>query len=185
MKASDLERLGEPGDGHLGLGDAAVAAGSGLGGDRLRRPPPGPAPAAARARRPVRLRAAGPQAAARRGAGWTTTSPWLSVAWTSFSDAPSPTAKVAAAAPNAIAATIVADRSGTGERVSQAEGHRPWQREPRGQPGRPLTAAGPRGAPDGEHVDGAQPSGPGRRRPGGRGDQRQRAGEHQRRRPTA
>src|SRR6266536_1371074 len=41
--------------------------------------------------------------------GWMTTSPWLSVAWTWFKEAPSPTAKVAAAAPNAIAATIVAD----------------------------------------------------------------------------
>ena len=39
-----------------------------------------------------------------------TTSPWLSVAWTWFSEAASPTAKVAAAAPNAIAVTIVAER---------------------------------------------------------------------------
>jgi hypothetical protein len=45
-----------------------------------------------------------------RRPGSTTTSPWLSVACTWFREAPSPTANVTEAAPNAIAATIVADR---------------------------------------------------------------------------
>ena len=110
--------------------------------------------------------------------GWTTTSPWLSVAWTWFREAPSPTANVAAAAPNAIAATIVADRTGRANgwarpRVTgRGSGSRAVSRAAQ------LAAAGPRSTPDGERVDGAQPSGPRCRRPGGHGDQGQRPGDH-------
>ena len=94
-------------------GDAAVAAGAGLGGDRRddggrvgrRRRPAAPVARSARRRAAVRLRRPGMDDRRRRG------SP---CAWTWFSEAPSPTANVAAAAPNAIAATIVADRERPG-----------------------------------------------------------------------
>ena len=184
MKARTSTALGEPGDGHLGLGDAAVSAGPGLGGDRLddRRRVGRPAVRAAAARAGGRRRAVartsgGPASTTGRRRG-------SRVAWTWFSEAPSPTAKVAAAAPNAIAATIVADRSGRANGWARPRVTGRGSGSRRGQPGRPLAAAGPRGAPDGEHVDGAQPAGPRRRGPGGHGHQRQRPGEHHARRPT-
>ena len=95
-----------------------------------------------------------------------------SVAWTWFSDGRARRRRSTAAAPNAIAATIVADRTGRANGWARPRRHRPGQRQPAGQPGRPLAAAGAGRTADGERVDGAQPAGPGAGRPGGHGHQR-------------
>ncbi len=64
----------------------------------------------------------------------------------------------------------------TGEGTCQAQRHRARQRQPPGEPVRPLPAAGPWRAADRDRLDRPHPPGPQRRQQGGQGDHRQRAG---------